>query len=133
MALPTSKSQNARDTRQRAAIRQAFTRPGRLLGVKEVLETASHQVPGIGVATVYRNLRSMVEAGELVAVDLPGEPPRYALPDKVEPIIFLCQETGRAFTLPAGDFLQKLNLPEGFVPRESTIIVRGSAPDDDLS
>jgi len=70
----------------------------------------------------------MVESGELVSVDLPGEPPRYALPGTVHPLIFLCEKTGRAFTLPVGDALAQIDLPDGFEMNSSMVVMRGVAP-----
>ena len=68
------------DTKQRAAISDTFKNAGnRLLSPKEVTAIASEQIPGLGIATVYRNIKSMVESGELQAVMLPGQADRYAL------------------------------------------------------
>ncbi|KPF49993.1 Fur family transcriptional regulator [beta proteobacterium AAP121] len=66
-----------RNTRQRAAIRDAIAGARRPLLPQEVLEAAQQLAPGLGMATVYRNLKALVEEGELRAVHLPGENPRY--------------------------------------------------------
>lgn len=69
-----------RDTKQRAAIRDTFKNAGnRLLSPKEVTAMASEQIPGLGIATVYRNIKTMVSIGELQAVMLPGQADRYTL------------------------------------------------------
>lgn len=68
-----------RNTRQRTAIRDAIGSARRPLLPQEVLESAQQQVPGLGLATVYRNLKVLVEEGELRVVNLPGENPRYEL------------------------------------------------------
>lgn len=69
-----------RDTKQRTAIRNVFKHAGsRILSQKEVKELASSEVPNIGIATVYRNFRTMEDAGEINAIELPGQPDRYVL------------------------------------------------------
>ena len=126
MALPLTKTQSPRETRQRTAIRKAFHPLHRLLSVKEVLELAAQEVPGIGVATIYRNLRSMVDAGELVSVDLPGEPPRYALPGQPRDVVFLCARSGQAFAFAAPTDTVEQGLPAGFVAQKTLVIIRGT-------
>ena len=48
-----------RKTRQRVAIREAISESGRPLLPQEVLVAAQNAVPGLSLATVYRNLRSL--------------------------------------------------------------------------
>ena len=50
-----------RNTRQRTAIRDAIALANRPLLAQEVLDAAQNQVPGLGIATVYRNIKSLVE------------------------------------------------------------------------
>jgi Fur family ferric uptake transcriptional regulator len=66
-----------RSTRQRSAIREAITAAGRPLSPQEVLQAAQQQVPALSLATVYRNLKLLQDAGEIQAVSLPGDSPRY--------------------------------------------------------
>lgn len=86
-----------RDTRQRAAIRDVFAKFKRPLSPKELLDEASKAIPHLGIATVYRNLKIMVEAGDIIPVEIPGEPDRYALPEDQTRTIFACTLTGRTF------------------------------------
>lgn len=43
----------------------------------EIYERARREVPGLGIATVYRVVKTLKESGEVVVVELPGEEPRY--------------------------------------------------------
>ena len=43
----------------------------------EVLEGARLQVPALSIATVYRNLKSLLLDGSIQMVPLPGDNPRY--------------------------------------------------------
>ena len=45
---------------------------------------ASLEVPNLGIATVYRNIKTMVDQQELVPIELPGQPARYTLPIHVK-------------------------------------------------
>lgn len=66
-----------RTTRQRTAIRTVFEAHPRPLSPTELLDLAKSDVPTIGIATIYRTIKAMVDDGELQPVDIPGEPPRY--------------------------------------------------------
>ena len=63
----------SRNTRQKDAIRAAFVDTDRPLSPEEVLSYAQRAVADIGIATVYRNLKTLVDDGWLVQVQLPGE------------------------------------------------------------
>ena len=86
-----------RDTRQRRAIRRVLETSGRPLSPKEVLAGAHRSVPGLGIATVYRNLKALVEEGLLVAVALPGEAARYEPAGKDHHHHFRCRRCDRLF------------------------------------
>lgn len=90
---------NPRETKQRHAIRKAFETADRPLGPKEVLDIASKEVGNLGIATVYRNIKTMVDQGALETINLPGEPPRYDLPrPKAENCsLIMCKKTNRVF------------------------------------
>jgi Fur family transcriptional regulator, ferric uptake regulator len=66
-----------RATRQNTAIRAALESAGRPLTPAEVLDEARRHVAALGLATVYRNLKALVDAGVIQVVTLPGEVPRY--------------------------------------------------------
>lgn len=75
---------------------------------------AQREVPALGLATVYRNLKALVDADEVHVVQLPGENPRYEPADSGHHHHFQCQACGRVFDVHAcpGD-LQRL-APPGF-------------------
>jgi len=66
-----------RATRQNTAIRDVIEAAGRPLTPAEVLDEARRHVAALGLATVYRNLKALVDAGAIQVVTLPGEVPRY--------------------------------------------------------
>jgi len=114
-----------RKTRQRDAILDAFLSTERPLGPAEVLGMAQAVVPKLGIATVYRALKSLVDEEWLQVVELPGEPPRYERAGKHHHHHFRCYECHRLFEI-AGcpDDLGAL-LPPGFLMVEHELILYG--------
>lgn len=88
-----------RNTRQKSAIREAFEHAGRPLSTDEVLAIAQGAVDGLGIATVYRNIKSLVDEQWLMVVELPGEAPRYEIAGKDHHHHFRCDKCGRVFEL----------------------------------
>lgn len=118
-----------RSTRQRRAIREAFLEAGRPLSPQEVLDLARRRVPSLGLATVYRNLKALLEEGFLAPVHLPGEPPRYEPAGRGHHHHFHCRVCGRVFELPGCALEAEAHLPPGFRPEGHEVTVYGRCPD----
>jgi Fur family ferric uptake transcriptional regulator len=104
----------ARRTLQRAAIRRAFERADRPLSPAETLASAQAEVPGLGIATVYRNIRNFVDEGWLEEVPLPGAPNRYEISGKHHHHHFRCRICDRVFEVEACPPDLRTMLPRGF-------------------
>lgn len=118
-----------RNTRQRGAIRRAFQRTDRPLSTTEVLELARSEVGRLGVATVYRNIRAMLDEGWLVPVELPGEAPRYELPGKAHHHHFHCRRCNGVFEVPGCVATLDSMLPPGFTLESHAVVLYGSCPE----
>lgn len=114
-----------RNTRQKAAIREVFEASDRPMSPQEVLADASARIEGMGLATVYRNIKALVEEGWLTPVDLPGEAPRYEVSGKEHHHHFHCQACDKVFELPGCSLTAKPALPKGFVAVSHEIVVYG--------
>ncbi len=115
-----------RDTKQRHAIKKAIESANRPVGPKEILTLASKEVPNLGIATVYRNIKTMVEQGELVTVDLPGQAPRYQPPAADRPPhLFICQKSDSVYNIDPDLKGFKLKLPDEFKVKDFQIIAFG--------
>lgn len=114
-----------RRTRQRDAIRRVFEELNRPLGPAEVLEHARIRVKGLGIATVYRTISSLVQSGWLVPVDLPGEAPRYERAGAEHHHHFRCRMCECVFEIHAcpGD-LNEL-APPGFLLEHHEVVLYG--------
>jgi Fur family ferric uptake transcriptional regulator len=86
-----------RATRQNTAIREAIAAAGRPLSPTEVLDEARRHVAALGLATVYRNLKSLVDAGAIQVVTLPGEVARYETAQHGHHHHFRCDACQRVF------------------------------------
>jgi Fur family transcriptional regulator, ferric uptake regulator len=118
-----------RATRQRTAIRAAIEAAGRPLSPQEVLEGARAEVPALGLATVYRNLRLLLDDGEIQGVNLPGDNVRYELTGHAHHHHFQCLHCDRVFDIHAcpGD-LSRL-APEGFSVERHDLTLYGICRD----
>jgi Fur family ferric uptake transcriptional regulator len=118
-----------RSTRQRAAIRNALEAAGRPLSAPEILASAQSETPSLSLATVYRNLKQLVDDGTLLPVVLPGENPRYEIAHQGHHHHFQCRKCERVFDVHAcpGDF-QHL-APPGFVVDGHELTLYGTCAD----
>jgi len=118
-----------RRTAQRDQIKQAFTQAGRPLGVDEVHAVASRSLPRLGVATVYRAVNDLVEAGWLKPVELPGEPTRYELAGLDHHHHFRCTACDRVFDIEGCAMAAKPHVPRGFRVESHEVILYGRCAD----
>lgn len=121
-------SVQTRNTRQKQAIRDAFIDADRPLAYEEVLELAKEQVEGMSIATVYRNVNSLVDEGWLVRVEVPGMPTRYETAGKDHHHHFKCNDCGKLFELKGCEIRVKPKLPGGFRTTGHEFFVYGLCP-----
>lgn len=114
-----------RDTSQRRAIRQVFRETDRPLSTSEVLEAAQKHKPKLGIATVYRTLKLLIDAGWLTTVRLPGEPPRYEMAGKPHHHHFHCKACGRVFEVSGSLQLLDTLVPPGFELESHDLVLYG--------
>lgn len=115
-----------RRTRQREAIEAAFGSAGRPLSPEECLEMARADVPSLGIATVYRNVKRLVEAGRLRRVELPGAPDRYEVAGKSHHHHFHCRTCDGVFEVDACPGELETLAPGGFRVEDHELILYGA-------
>jgi Fur family ferric uptake transcriptional regulator len=120
-----------RTTRQKTAIQAAIESARRPLSAQEILEEASLQVTQLGIATVYRNLKSLVLEEKVHVVTLPGENPRYESNTVANHHHhhFQCTSCQRVFDVHdcPGDL--KRMAPQGFVVERHELTLYGRCAD----
>jgi Fur family ferric uptake transcriptional regulator len=114
-----------RSTRQRASIRDAIRDAGRPLAPAEILEAARASVPALSLATVYRTVRLLIEAGEIQAVTLPGDSVRYEIAGGSHHHHFQCTACSRVFDVHACPGNLARLAPEGFTVEDHELTLYG--------
>ena len=117
-----------RNTQQRRAIREAFAQLARPLTPLEVLEAAGPGAPGLGIATVYRNLKALVDEGWLKPVELPGQSPRYERANIGHHHHFHCRSCGKVFDIAGCPGELKRLVPAGFKVEDHEFVLYGKCP-----
>ena len=90
-----------RQTRQRRTIRDVVDRAGRPLSTDEIFGDARAAIASLGMATVYRSIRALLDEGWLTAVDVPGRSPLYERAGKGPPPSFRLRALQRVYELGA--------------------------------
>jgi Fur family ferric uptake transcriptional regulator len=118
-----------RNTNQRRAIRTVFEASDRPLSTQEVLEIAQKSKPGMGIATVYRTLKLLLDSGWLALVRLPDQPPRYERAGQPHHHHFYCNACGRAFVVPGCTELLERLVPAQFALEGHDLVLNGRCRD----
>ncbi len=120
-----------RRTQQRSAIVDVLTSAPGPLTPAEIQELASQAQEGLGLATVYRTLASLQQAGEVSTVHLPGEAARFELRDGHHRHHFRCESCDSVFALSQPcpvEVLEGVTLPGGFRVSGHALTLYGSCP-----
>ena len=114
-----------RSTRQRSAIHEAIEVAARPLLPNEVLILAQRDVPELGIATVYRNLKSLVEEGLVTSVMLPGETARFEAKGHGHHHHFQCRSCSKVFDVHACPGNLSQLAPQGFTVEDHELTLYG--------
>ncbi len=120
-----------RSTRQRTAIRTAIDVAARPLTPQEILTAVRASVPEIGIATIYRNLKLLLDEGTIEAVNLPGESPRYEMHHSAHHHHhhFHCSRCDRVFDVKGCPGSMDNLAPDGFLIERHEITLYGLCAD----
>ena len=120
-----------RNTAQRSAVLQVLTEAGRPLSPLEILEAAKLYLPSLGIATVYRNIKAMMEEGVVQPVELPGSGQRYEVAGKHHHHHFHCNNCGRVYEIEGCsiDHDETPNLPDDFQLEDHVVVLYGRCAD----
>ena len=121
-----------RRTPQRAAVERAFEAEARPLSAAEVLASGRSDLPALGIATVYRHLRALVEEGWLAAIDLPGAGARFERAGKAHHHHLVCRECDRVLEVPGCALGPQPRLVEGHRVEGHEVVLFGLCRDCDL-
>jgi Fur family ferric uptake transcriptional regulator len=117
-----------RKTSQRAAIEEVFRVADRPLGIEEILRQGRTRVESLNQATVYRNLKLLVEQGWLKPFSHPAMGTLYERTGKGHHHHFHCHDCNRVFELPGCTLNQQTAAPQGFIVEEHDVFLFGVCP-----
>ena len=103
-----------RKTPQRDAVRDAIAAAGRPLSAEEILAKARKEVPALGLATVYRHLRYLLDRKQVVTVEISGSTPRFESAHLGHHHHFHCRECDRVYEIAECPFHGQPHAPPGF-------------------
>ena len=115
-----------RETRQRIAIRNALETQKRPLQIKEIQAIAQTECEGLGIATVYRTLRTMLLKKQVQKLELPGISTCYCIPRAKKTPLLICNRTRQIHWLEGANLNIDLpSIPENFEYQGHEVIVIG--------
>ncbi|MBI1371962.1 MAG: transcriptional repressor [Phycisphaera sp.] len=119
-----------RSTPQRQVIGDVIRRADGPLSVEEIHERALGDMPGLGIATVYRTVKLLLEHGQIKSVVLDDGVARYEAADLGHHHHFRCLNCDRVFDLDVCpvEFSDATKLPHGFVVEDHELTLFGTCP-----
>jgi Fur family transcriptional regulator, ferric uptake regulator len=114
-----------RKTNQRNAIQEVFRKIDRPLGINEILENGRRTVESLNQATVYRNLKILVENGWLKKINTPKQDVRYERAGKEHHHHFQCRFCDRLFEISGCAFNEQSATPPGFITEGHEVYLYG--------
>ena len=117
-----------RKTTQRMAIERVFRQHDRPLVVVEILTYGRKLVKSLNQATVYRNLKLLVDDGWLKRVTHPSLGTLYERTGMGHHHLFHCRACNRAFELPGCALKEDEIAPDGFVVEDHEVFLFGVCP-----
>lgn len=114
-----------RKTSQRNAIQEVFGKTDRPLGIPEILQAGRKSVHSLNQATVYRNLKILVQTGWLRKINTPERGPLYERSGKDHHHHFQCRSCDRVFEISGCAFNEDSATPPGFITEGHEVYLFG--------
>ncbi len=114
-----------RKTNQRTAIQDVFIKIDRPLAIGEILISGRETVRSLNEATVYRNLKLLVETGWLKKINTPELGTLYERAGKEHHHHFQCRSCDRVFEISGCSFKEDSSTPPGFVTESHEVYLFG--------
>lgn len=86
-------------TQQKLTLTGVIMRAERPLTAAEICQAGKKAIPTLGIATVYRALKQLVEEGRVRLVEVPGTSPRYESTARRHHHFFFCPHCRRLYNL----------------------------------
>ncbi len=119
-------SSASRLTRRQQAILGAFEGADAPMTAREAWEAARDEIPTIGLATVYRAVKTLTGEGSLRQIEIVDETPRYEPATRPHHHHFFCRACGRLFEIRKCPPSLRDMVPDGFAMEDHSIVLYGS-------
>ena len=118
---------NRRNTSQQRSIRAAIEDAGRPLSINEIADIAADTSPGIGIRTIYRVVKRLLDDHVITTVTMAGQADRYepAAVANVHHHHFHCQACDRVFDVQGCPGHLDRMVPDGFKLNSHEITLNG--------
>lgn len=117
-----------RKTSQRNAIQEVFGAVDRPMGIAEILGAGRRKVRSLNEATVYRNVKLLVETGWLKKIHSPELGTLYERAGKEHHHHFQCRSCERLYEIEGCAFDEESSTPPGFVTEGHEVLLFGICP-----
>ena len=116
------KRNDLKSTPQRVAMLGILEKKGHA-DVDHIYNEIKKDFVSISLATVYKNINTMLDAGIIQEIKVPQKKSKFEI-TKHKHSHFVCEKCGEVYDI---DVPKKLDieLPEGFRPKESSVMVTG--------
>lgn len=120
-----------RKTNQRDAIAQVIREAEGPLTVQQILDAARDRIDSLGIATVYRTVKLLLDANQIAVVTLPDGETRYEAADLGHHHHFHCRKCHRVFDLDMCPIAvpDGTTFPDGFRIEGHEVTLHGLCPD----
>lgn len=116
-------------TQQKLALTGLIQHAERPLTPAEICRTGRHEIPSLGIATVYRTLKQLMKAGQVRVVDIPGAAPHYECTARQHHHFFVCQQCRHLYNLEGCVPGVGALVPKGFSVSRHEIVLYGACRD----
>ena len=112
-------------TPQRMAMLDILEKRGHA-DVEDIYGEIKKEFVSISLATVYKNINTMMDAGIIQEIKIPHKKSKYEI-TKHKHSHFICEKCGELYDIDIPKKLE-IDLPQGFEPKESTLMISGICP-----
>ncbi len=130
MSRMTTHRTNTRRTTQRDTIVEVITQSPGPITVEQIHELAKKTIPSLGIATVYRTIKLLLENGTIQTVVLPDGLSRYESAALGHHHHFRCRACGNVFDLDICPVKlpKDMTLPGGYTVDDHELTFYGTCP-----
>jgi Fur family ferric uptake transcriptional regulator len=112
-------------TQQKLTLTGVIMHAERPLTPAEICKAGKEAIPALGIATVYRVLKQLLEEGRVRMVEVPGASPHYESTARQHHHFFFCQRCRRLYNLLGCVHGISELAPQGFAVDGHEIVLSG--------